>query len=265
MKTNFNKALELVLKHEGGWANHPADPGGATMKGVTQRVYTAYRSRKGLPNRSVRHIEKSELQDIYKKQYWDAVCADDLPSGLDYAMFDYAVNSGPVRAIKDLQRVMGGKVDGHLGQATIVAALRKDTLATILALCDRRMSFLRSLKTFSVFGKGWTTRVNGVRKVAGRMAGIPHHTEEQKVSKVDQPVEPVEPVEEVSTGKAEEADVKPSKKDGFFEKVATGVGTAGAGIAAVLQDIDWRVGIAIVVVAAVAGTAYMVFSKSKGE
>ena len=170
MIANLEQAMKLVLAHEGGYSNHPADPGGATNLGVTQKVYDAYRQRKGQKLQSVRAIGTEEVNTIYKRQYWDAVKADDLPSGLDYAVFDYAVNSGPARAIKDLQRVVGVAVDGVVGNVTLAAIQQQDVFAIIDGLCERRMAFLRSLKTWKTFGRGWASRVADVAEAATAMA-----------------------------------------------------------------------------------------------
>lgn len=168
---NFAAALRRVLRHEGGWANHPADPGGPTMKGVTQRVYDAYRDNTGAARQSVRNITEAELQAIYRKQYANAVRFDELPLGVDYCVFDGAVNSGPSRSAKWLQRALGAsKVDGHVGVISIDKAKAADPAALINAICDERMRFLRTLRTWSTFGVGWTTRVAEVRKVAIAMA-----------------------------------------------------------------------------------------------
>lgn len=163
----FEKALKAVLVHEGGWSDHKADPGGQTMKGVIQRVYDGYRKRKGHALRSVRQIEDAELREIYKAQYWDVVRGDDLPAGVDYAVFDGAVNSGPSQSVKWLQRALGNvKVDGAIGEATLAAvASHPDHDRLIAAICERRMAFLKALKTWRDFGKGWTARVDGVRKL----------------------------------------------------------------------------------------------------
>jgi lysozyme family protein len=171
---NFAASLELVLKHEGGWANDPYDPGGATMKGVIQRVYDAYRKRNGLARQSVRHISNAELHEIYKEQYWDAIKGDALPRGVDYCVYDGAVNSGPVQSIKWLQRALGsaykGKIDGHIGGLTMGALDdTKDKAALIKAICAKRMSFLQALKHWWRFGKGWSRRVEEVRRDALRM------------------------------------------------------------------------------------------------
>ena len=165
---NFDKALAYVLEHEGGFVHHPKDPGGATNKGVTQAVYDAYRKLRGRGQQSVKFITDAEVTAIYKFQYWDKVQGDHLPAGLDYAVFDFAVNSGVGRASKYLQAVLGVAQDGVIGAKTLTAV--KSTTGTINALCDRRMAFLRNLGTFLTFGKGWTRRVQGVRAHALEMA-----------------------------------------------------------------------------------------------
>lgn len=165
MAANFSNVLPLVLAHEGGFSNHPKDPGGATMKGVTQRVYDAYRDNRNVARRSVRDITRAELHDIYKFQYWDMVNGDRLPAGLDYAVFDYAVNSGPNRAAKELQRLLKlNLVDGQIGEGTIRAAndaANADEVKLIEDYCNKRMRFLRSLRTWGTFGNGWKRRVVG--------------------------------------------------------------------------------------------------------
>ncbi len=99
---NFERALSLVLKHEGGFADHPADPGGATMMGITQATLAEWRGRP-VTKDEVRALSRVEAGAIYRARYWDAVKGDDLPSGLDLAAFDYAVNSGPARAVRTIQ------------------------------------------------------------------------------------------------------------------------------------------------------------------
>ena len=171
----FEPSLALTLAHEGGFVNHPKDPGGATNKGVTKKVYDAYRRNKGEAIRSVREITDVELKDIYRNQYWNVAGCNLLPAGLDYAVFDYAVNSGPGRAVKDLQRTINSVgnqlgvtlkvgVDSDFGQATLEAAnacMAIDEEGFIESYCNRRMDFFHSLKTFKTFGKGWTRRVLG--------------------------------------------------------------------------------------------------------
>jgi lysozyme family protein len=176
MKVNFDKALALVMVHEGGYVNDPHDPGGETNCGVTKAVYDAYRKLHARGPQSVRHISAAELKAIYKFQYWDKVEGDRLPAGLDYAVFDFAVNSGVGKASKCLQAVLGVDQDGVIGAKTLAAI--RNPINTINALCDRRMGFLRRLPTFWRFGKGWTKRVegsnpnkvDGVREIALEMA-----------------------------------------------------------------------------------------------
>jgi lysozyme family protein len=168
--SRFDQALSLVLVHEGGYSNHPSDPGGATMKGVTQAVYDDWRVRQGLGKRSVRDIENGELSAIYRRDYWDRIKGDDLPAGVDYAVFDFAVNSGVNRASRFLQAVAGVTQDGVIGPASIAAVKAKPTQAVIQALCDKRLTFLKGLQTWGTFGKGWGARVAGVRAKALEMA-----------------------------------------------------------------------------------------------
>lgn len=166
---NFPAALAAVLVHEGGYVNHPQDPGGATNKGVTQAVYEGYRGLRGVPFRSVREISDSEIHAIYRFQYWDRIRGDDLPAGLDYAVFDFAVNSGTHRAAAFLQRSVSQVDDGKIGPATLAAVKTADATQLIDELCDSRQRFLRGLSTFPVFGKGWLTRVKDVREKAKGM------------------------------------------------------------------------------------------------
>lgn len=168
MKENFSECLALVLQHEGGFVNHPKDPGGATMKGVTQAVYDDFRVKRNLAKQSVLHISQDEIGQIYKRQYWDAVAGDKLPSGVDYATFDLAVNSGVGRAARFLQSVLDVPQDGMIGAKTIAAITNPETTAG--DLCAKRMAFLQTLGTFSTFGKGWTARVKAVSAKAQEMA-----------------------------------------------------------------------------------------------
>ncbi|MCA1831236.1 MAG: glycoside hydrolase family 108 protein [Actinobacteria bacterium] len=193
---NFAAALRRVLVHEGGWANHPADPGGPTMKGVTQRVYDAYREKNGKGRQTVRDISDAELQAIYRLQYANAIRFDELPAGVDYCVFDGAVNSGPPRSAIWLQKALGAaQVDGQVGVVTIEKAKAADPAQLINAICDERMAFLRRLRTWSTFGPGWTRRVAEVRRVALAMAT---GAKAPKQTKMD--------AEE--TGKALEKDIK---------------------------------------------------------
>jgi lysozyme family protein len=164
-------SFKLVLAHEGGYVNHPADPGGATNKGVTQATYNAYRRAKGEAVRDVRQITDAELSDIYKSRYWNAVRGDELPTGVVHAMYDFGVNSGPSRSIKFVQALVGVDDDGVLGPKTLAAIKAMPARDLINRLCDARLAFLRGLSTWPTFGRGWTTRVERVRREALAVAG----------------------------------------------------------------------------------------------
>ena len=164
--TRFDIVQPRVLRHEGGYVNHPRDPGGATNKGVTQRVYDSFRTRNSQTRRSVREIIPSEIDTIYRRQYWDAVKAGQLPAGVDYCTYDAAVNSGPSRAAKWLQRAVGVQADGVVGEVTLAAVARTNASTIINRMCDDRMAFLRRLRHWPTFRRGWTTRVSDVRRHA---------------------------------------------------------------------------------------------------
>lgn len=170
----FDDALALVLAEEGGRVNNARDPGGRTNKGVTQAVYTSWRVTKGLPSRSVYMIGPDEVAAIYRHQYADHVRFDDLPPGIGYAVFDEAVNSGPVEAARRLQTALGCTPDGAVGLLTLAAVRKRtDHAALINHLCDGRLTFMRRLKAWMTFGKGWTNRVEFVRAHALEMAAAP--------------------------------------------------------------------------------------------
>lgn len=170
MKANFDESLKHVLVHEGGWADHPRDPGGATMKGVTLAVFRRYYG----PNKGkndLRNITNEQLGNIYKTGYWDKCKCDDLPNGVDYAVFDAAVNSGPGRAAKWLQGAVGAVQDGGVGENTLSQVAARSPEAIVNNMLDRRLQFLKRLRTWSTFGRGWRSRVGGVRGTALRMVG----------------------------------------------------------------------------------------------
>ncbi|MDB5510264.1 MAG: hypothetical protein JWL93_2733 [Hyphomicrobiales bacterium] len=167
--SNFDACLRLTLRHEGGYADHPDDPGGATNLGVTRATLAAWRGH-GVRREDVRALERTEAGAIYRRLYWDEVRGDDLPAGLDAVMFDHAVNSGPRAAVVALQKSLRVTVDGRLGPATLRAARAAHTKILIGDLCARRRRFLARLKTFRSFGRGWTRRVADVESRALIMA-----------------------------------------------------------------------------------------------
>lgn len=173
MRDNFRYAIELVLKHEGGYVDHPKDPGGATNLGITLKVLAAFRGMnwRKMPKTAVRKLGSNEAKCIYRMNYWDKSSADELPSGLDYCVLDYAVNSGVSRSAKVLQRIVGAKVDGVIGLGTLGKVQNYGHPANIISImCNRRLSWLYKLQHWNVFGKGWTHRVNQVKRDAMRMS-----------------------------------------------------------------------------------------------
>lgn len=170
MRQNFSQIMSWLAVYEGGYVNHPRDPGGATNRGVTQRVYDAFLVARGLPTRSVRMLNDTQHDAIYFQQYWTPVQGDRLPSGVDASVFDMAVHSGVSRAARTLQRALGVKADGIIGEITLSRLKSIEASGGIADLLVdynmRRMAFLRRLKTFDVFGEGWT------RRVVGENAGV---------------------------------------------------------------------------------------------
>jgi lysozyme family protein len=175
MKDNFDKALLHVLREEGGFVNHPNDPGGATNKGITIAVYRKWVDKDATVD-DLKKISDTTVAHIYRKHYWNAVAADDLPPGLDFAVFDFAVNSGVTRAIKFLQAILKVEQDGKIGPVTLKAANDGVADALVNQYCDRRLAFLKNLKTWAVFGRGWNKRVANVRSISLGMVAADHDT-----------------------------------------------------------------------------------------
>lgn len=161
----FLVCLEEVLKSEGGYVDHPADPGGATNLGITLATLSEWRGRT-VSKADVKALTVAEAGEIYRAKYWRAVRADELPAGLDLALFDCGVNSGPGRAVKLLQAALGVAQDGLLGPRTLAAVRSAKAADLVNGHCDARLAFLRGLATWPVFGKGWAARVERVRKAA---------------------------------------------------------------------------------------------------
>lgn len=165
MKENFDDALAAVLEHEGGFVNHPKDPGGMTNLGVTKRVWEAWVG-KTVSEADMRALTPALVAPMYRKQYWDAVKGNELPSGLDYLMFDFAINAGVSRAIRTMQKAIGTTPDGAIGPKTMQALRDADPDALIDKFSAEKEAFYRSLPTFATFGKGWLRRVAEVKSHA---------------------------------------------------------------------------------------------------
>ena len=168
MKANYNKCLETILHHEGGYVNHPKDPGGETNLGVTKRVYEEWGGDKDMKDLLV-----EDVAPIYKKNYWDKLKGDNLPDGLDLCVFDFGVNAGPGRSAKYLQKMIGTVADGGIGPNTLKKVdeyVDKHGLEnTIANFQEARQGYYERLKTFETFGRGWTRRVVETTKLAKSM------------------------------------------------------------------------------------------------
>ena len=127
------------------------------MRGVTQAVYEDWVDRP-VTEDEMKSLTVADVTPIYKQNYWDRVKADDLPSGVDFAVFDLAVNGGVGRGAKMLQAVVGVKQDGGIGPQTLAAVANMDAVDIIYNYTARREDFYRSLSTFDTFGRGWLRR-----------------------------------------------------------------------------------------------------------
>lgn len=189
MDSNFAFALAHVLVHEGGYVDHPKDPGGATNKGITIATFRKWVKKDGT-KADLRNITDDQVAKVYRKAYWNAVRGDDLPSGVDYAVFDFGVNSGPSRAARYLQSVVGVTQDGKIGPITLAAVRQADPVEVIRLLTQKRQGFVRGLSIYSTFGKGWERRIADVQRNAVVLAG---RSPVQHPSHTPQPSVPLDP------------------------------------------------------------------------
>lgn len=162
-RDNFPRVMVQIFRHEGGYVNHRRDPGGETKYGISKRSY---------PREDILNLTKARAQDIYRRDFWDRVCGDDLPAGIDLVAMDPAVNSGVSRGARWLQQGLGVKADGVIGPLTIKRAQQASPVPVIQRACAARMGFLRGLKTWSTFGKGWSRRVAEVEAEGVKMAVV---------------------------------------------------------------------------------------------
>ena len=173
MRGNFDGCLTRLLAHEGGYSNDAADAGGPTKFGITIADYRKY-VKADATAADVAAMPVAEAKAIYRARYWDAMRCDDLPAGVDYVVFDYGVNSGIARSGKVLRRLLHLPDDASaVTDAVIAAAKAANAAALAAAICDERLTFLHSLRTWPVFGRGWSRRVAEVKAAALAMAAAP--------------------------------------------------------------------------------------------
>lgn len=165
---SFEGSLAEVLRHEGGFVQHPADPGGATKHGITRATLSRFRGRP-VSVEDVRALTREEAGTIYRRLYWEPIRGAELPAGIDLALFDFAVNSGPDRAVRRLQDVLGVPADGIVGPRTLAAARNAEAADVIRRLTRARLAFLSGLASWPIFGRGWRSRVLAVEQEALRL------------------------------------------------------------------------------------------------
>lgn len=165
MKSNFEECMARLLAHEGGYVWHAEDPGGETNFGVTRAVYEQYAGRQVMDG-EMEGLTHDDVYPIYKENYWDRVRGDDLPSGVDWAVFDFCVNSGVSRSAKALQRIVGVEQDGGIGPMTLQAIAEMEPADIIEQMHHMRDGFYRSLSTFDTFGRGWIRRNDETKEQA---------------------------------------------------------------------------------------------------
>jgi lysozyme family protein len=170
MQNNWDNAFKMMLASEGGYVNHPSDPGGMTNLGVTKRVWEEWVGRES-NEKEMRSLTPDMVESLYKRKFWDACKCDDLPNGIDYLVFDFAVNAGPGRSAKILQTAIGVPADGGIGPITLAAVNAQEPDVLIEKFSQAKEDFYRSLNTFDTFGKGWLNRVAAVKVKAESMLG----------------------------------------------------------------------------------------------
>jgi len=170
MQSNWQKSFEMMLKSEGGYVNNPADPGGMTNLGVTKATWENWVGRAS-DEAEMRGLTPEKVAPLYKNKFWDMCRCDDLPSGVDYLVFDFAVNAGPGRSAKTLQTAVGATPDGGIGPMTLAAVAKYDANELVEKFSQAKEDFYRSLSTFGTFGKGWLNRVADVKLKASSMLG----------------------------------------------------------------------------------------------
>ena len=168
MNYNYDHCLEMLLEHEGGFVNHPKDPGGITNLGITKKVYEDWVGH-SVSKQDMENLTRKDVAPIYKKNYWDRGRCDDLPSGVDWSVFDWGVNSGMSRAAKALQRIVAVKADGGIGPMTLQAVANFEPEILINKMHSNRQNFYEKLQTFEAFGRGWTRRNNQTKEAALEM------------------------------------------------------------------------------------------------
>ncbi|HWL31938.1 MAG TPA: glycosyl hydrolase 108 family protein [Xanthobacteraceae bacterium] len=251
----FPAALSRVLAHEGGYSNHPDDPGGPTNFGITIADYRRY-VKADATAADIKAMRVEEVERIYRAAYWDAMRCDDLPAGLDYAAFDYGVNSGIGRAVRVLQRLVGLPDDGRMTDGVLASIGERDPSDLIAQLCDERLAFLKQLKTWPVFGAGWGRRVAEVRAAALDMVSKSATAEALPAAVGTKPAEAAAPAS---------GDAKLTAEKRVPAQASLAMAAAAAGAALMhwaSQPAAW-IAAALIVALLVAGIGWLVWRRSR--
>lgn len=275
MRDNLDDSLQLMFGHEGGYVNAKTDAGGPTKYGITHKTLAAHRGVKSVSASMVKALTIKEAEEIYRVSYWGPSGGDELPAGLDYAVFDFGVNSGPPRAVKELQKVVGVKADGWIGTKTLdaIKSYPGGVTKLIADYCEARMAFLRSLKGpkgFSANGRGWTIRVTG-RDPKGQWKDQPGVIGNALAMAAEKPVDKELPAASVPAAMETEmgAEAKPGLVDAYLKPdvllpaggaVATGAGTL---LTSGFDPIKLALAIAIIVVVGLG--AYYAFRRIRAD
>jgi len=238
----FDAALPVILRHEGGYVDHPRDPGGATNKGVTIGTLSDWLGRPAT-KAEVKALKVKDVAPIYKANYWDVIRGDDLPMGVNLVTFDASVNSGPARGARWLQRAVGTKADGAVGDITVAATRKADPKVTVKRSTDDRLGFLQGLRTWSTFGRGWGRRVGEIRALGLLWAG-------EKKAEI--------------LGDASDIDKRASKDDRAAAGSATG-GAASGGSAPLMIEDPVQIAVLVVVAIALVGLGYFLALRGRAR
>lgn len=176
MKSTWTIAFKELLQSEGGFTDDVRDPGnylsdgrpGCTNLGVTQAAWEVFIGHK-VTHEDMKALTPETVEPFYKKKYWDCIAGDSLPLGVDYMVFDMAVNSGPAKAARTLQACVKANQDGHIGPATLASVSDADLEKLIEEYSESRLNFMRGLTGWPIYGKGWERRVNEVADLAEKL------------------------------------------------------------------------------------------------
>lgn len=259
MLGNLANCLPITLAYEGGYVDHPKDPGGATMKGITLATYRQYRP--GATKTDLKFITPIEVERIYRDGYWKPIRGDDLPAGVDLATFDFGVNSGPARAAKNLQAVVGVGQDGKVGDVTIGFVHSANGKEVIQRLCGRRLSFVQALSTFSTFGKGWSRRIADVEAKAVAMF-LAAQAAAAPAAPAPAPAPDIKQELKAEASAAQSQAVKETKKAG---SAATGGGAIGGAGIVTPSEPNWILIGAVVAVVVAVVAAFVIRSRFHKE